>query len=367
MTRLRFRDHREFHLQVLRIVLVMAAGAAVSVLAGGGRLAATLAGAVLVPALGFAIAPPTAARRAADLLGALAGAGAGALIGLGAPTAPYLTAAALGMAAALLGSRSQVPVRRVIVTAASGLAFALAAFVGATLGTIEPLCDLPPLVGQSVAGAAAGLTAALGVVGLHLSVERDAVLEAYAGLKDALEGEVGAIVDQSLIAYRRIGPALDGLGPEERGQLRKATSDLVLSILHLARRLVAIDREAHATSAEELSRRVDALDERIARTDDAVAREQYRLARTAVLAQLSYLKDIGAGRERIIARMHHDLAGLERLRLALVNHRSADVQRLSAEVQLILEDLRSLGQEYDLKAEAMGEAQATIDPAADPA
>ncbi|HEY3353753.1 MAG TPA: hypothetical protein VGQ83_10930, partial [Polyangia bacterium] len=122
--------------------------------------------------------------------------------------------------------------------------------------------------------------------------------------------------------------------------------------------------EAHATSAEDLAQRLDSLDERMARTEDRIAREQYGLARTAVLAQLSYLKDIGAGRERIIARMHHDLAGLERLRLALVNHRSADVQRVSADVQGILEDLRSLGQEYDLKAEAMGEAQAAIDPGA---
>jgi len=63
--------------------------------------------------------------------------------------------------------------------------------------------------------------------------------------------------------------------------------------------------------------------------------------------------------------MHHHLAGLERLRLALVNQRSADAQRLSAEVQGILDELGQLGQEFDLQAEAIGEAEvAAADPAA---
>jgi hypothetical protein len=366
MARLRFRDHREYHLQVLRLMLVMGAAAALGQLDGGSPLVGAVVGALFVPAFGFALVPPRRDHRRGDLLLGAALCAVGGIAGLALAPRPDAPAIAVGLAAGFLAARGVGLTRRVVVSAACGASVALGAFVTTRLAA-GPFADLPPLTAALGGGALAGLTAALGAVALHVTLERDGVLEAWAALKDSLEGEVGGIVDQALIAYRRIGTALDALAPEERAPLRKAVNDLTLSILQLARRLVAIDREAHATSTEELAKRLETLDRKIAATDDRVAREQYGLARTAVLAQLTYLKDIGAGRERIIARMHHDLAGLERLRLALVNHRSADVQRVSADVQVILDDLRSLGQEFDLKAEAMGEAQAAIDPPAAPA
>ena len=55
--------------------------------------------------------------------------------------------------------------------------------------------------------------------------------------------------------------------------------------------------------------------------------------------------------------MHNYLAAMERLRLALINHRSADASAKSSEVAPILADLAELGQEIDLGSQAMGEVE----------
>ncbi|HEY3358492.1 MAG TPA: hypothetical protein VGQ83_34915, partial [Polyangia bacterium] len=281
MLRLRFRDHREFHFQVLRVMLVTAVAATVAGLGGGSPTVIALLAAAVVPALGFSLAPPRADRRASELLLGGLFAVVGAVAALTLTPAPVAPAIGIGLAAGVLAGRGQDLWRRVAVSAAGGASIPLATVVAQNLAAAAPLADLPPAVAHVIAGALSGLTAALGALALQARVERDAVLEAHGALKGALEGEVGGIVDQSLVAYARIRPALETVPAAERAQLGKAVSDLTLSILNLARRLVAIDREAHATSAEELARRLESLDEKIDRTEDRIAREQYGLARTA--------------------------------------------------------------------------------------
>jgi hypothetical protein len=371
MITLRFRDHAVFHLQALRLVVVAAALTAFAQIAQAvvpaPRLLAPLLLALLCAAGGLAVTLPRPGRRSADialaaLLGAVAAAGAVLFGGPQALPGVALCGAMIGV----IASRDAALPRRLAAAAAFAASLALGAFVAGAIDGYLRADRVPTFVAAVSGGAAAGLVCALGALALHLGFARDAVFDAYVGVKDSLRGEVGGLVDQSLHAYRRIGASLQGLGCEPQAQLRKTVSALVLSILNLARRLATIDREAQATSADELSRRLEGLQAKVAQTQDAVAREQYSLAASAVAAQLGYLRDIGAGRERIVARMHHHLAGLERLRLALVNQRSADAQRLSAEVQGILDELGQLGQEFDLQAEAIGEAEGSLRPATAP-
>jgi hypothetical protein len=369
MVTLRFHDHAAFHLQALRLVVV---AVAITVLAQllqavlpATRVLQPLMIALLCAAGGLAVTMPRPGRQGADvtlaaLLGAVAAAGSALFGGAQALLGVGVCGAMIGV----IASRDAALPRRLAAAAAFALALALGAFVAGAIDGYLRADRVPTFVAAVTGGVAAGVVASLGALALHVGFARDAVLDAYAGVKDSLRGEVGAIVDQSLHAYRRIGAALQGLACEPQAQLRKTVSALVLSILNLARRLATIDREAHATSADELARRLEGLQAKTEQTQDAVAREQYSLAASAVAAQLGYLRDIGAGRERIVARMHHHLAGLERLRLALVNQRSADAQRLSAEVQGILDELGQLGQEFDLQAEAIGEAEGTLRPPA---
>jgi hypothetical protein len=101
--------------------------------------------------------------------------------------------------------------------------------------------------------------------------------------------------------------------------------------------------------------------DKVTRSTDPIAKAQYERAHAALGEQLRYVKEIGTARERVIARMHHYLAAMERLRFALINHRSADASRVSTDVGPILEDLQHLGKEIDFASEAAMEMEQEVE------
>jgi hypothetical protein len=142
---------------------------------------------------------------------------------------------------------------------------------------------------------------------------------------------------------------------------------LVLEVFDMGRQWQEVERGAGRTSADELATRIESLDAKIGASTDEVARKQYQLARDALAAQLSYLTDISRNRERVMARAHNYLATLERLHLALWNHRGADAAKLADEVQPILDDIDDQGQEMAFATAAMSEATAAAEADTDTA
>jgi hypothetical protein len=103
---------------------------------------------------------------------------------------------------------------------------------------------------------------------------------------------------------------------------------------------------------------------RLETTHDPVARGEFEKARDALVAQVDYVNEIARGRERAIARLTHQVATLERLRLAAVRHRSVDAARLGAELQPVVDELAEAGGEMDLAAEALRDATIALLPPA---
>jgi len=99
---------------------------------------------------------------------------------------------------------------------------------------------------------------------------------------------------------------------------------------------------------------------RLESSTDPQTRTDFERAREAVTAQLAYLDEIARGRERAVARLTHQVATLERLRLAAVRHRSVDAARLGAELQPVVEEIADAGGDLDLASEALSEAQAQV-------
>ena len=141
---------------------------------------------------------------------------------------------------------------------------------------------------------------------------------------------------------------------------RKTIEDSVLRLFEVGRRWAAVEAEGARTSAELLAERMAAMTAKMEKTEDPVAKAQYAHAHEALAEQARYLKEIGASRDRVVARMHHYLAAMERLRFAVINHRSADASRLATEVQPILDDLVDLGKEIDVSSEAMAEVEREV-------
>ena len=90
---------------------------------------------------------------------------------------------------------------------------------------------------------------------------------------------------------------------------------------------------------------------------DPLARAELARAREALAAQVAY----AARRSPAAASARwrgstHQVATLERLRLAALRHRSVDAGRLGAELQPVVEELSQAGGDFDIASEALTEA-----------
>jgi hypothetical protein len=204
------------------------------------------------------------------------------------------------------------------------------------------------------AGLTGGAFAFVGVLGLlprHLEVARDRVREAHDAVKERLGGEIRELADRGLALWSKVEPSLERESPVRRG-----LEGSLCRLFEVAGKWAEVEAEGRPP-VESLVARMEAIALKMERTEDAVAREQYKEAHAALAEQLRYIKEIATARERVVARMHHYLAAMERLRFAVINHRSADASRFSTEVQPILDDLGDLGAELDFSTVAIGEVE----------
>jgi hypothetical protein len=163
---------------------------------------------------------------------------------------------------------------------------------------------------------------------------------------------VRELADRVMGVWEKVDKTLEPEAPA-----RRAIEDSVVRVFDVAQKWASVESDGARAPADALIERMDAISAKVERTEDAVARKQYQDAHAALAEQLRYLREIATARERVIARMHHYLAAMERLRFAVLNNRSADASRVSTEVQPILDDLRDLGRVIDCSSEAIHEVE----------
>lgn len=359
-TSLRFRDHAEFHRAALHMGVAgalagLAAHVAGLVFPGAFTPAGPWAVAALTGAAAFGAASPRTRARLGELgrLLVLAAAGGLALKLLGGRgPEPSLGALVFGLTFGLLVARGSGG-RRFLLTVAAGAGVALVArWVLVKFVTAPELSALPPWLLAALAGGAFAFVGVVAILPRHLELSRDRVGDAWEATRGRLSGEVHELADRAMSVWTRVDASL-----EQGSPVRRAIEDSVLRLFDVARRWQEVEADGARTSADALVDRMEQVERKIEATDDAIARRQYEQARAALGEQLRYLREIATSRERVVARMHHYLAAMERLRFAVVSSRSADASRLSQDVQPILDDLADLGKEIDCTTEAMGEAE----------
>jgi hypothetical protein len=365
-TTLTFRDHSDFHRAAVDMSVAGAlAGLAAHVAGlawprfgtidsplGLGLVVAAVAIGADAPAIRFEV------RGLLRLFALAAVAGLGLSLVDGGPSA----ALAFALPTALLLARGLEDKRFAIAVAAGLVATLCARFVLTSLVRAPALEPLPDWLVAIGAGCAFGFVALLARLPRHIDLVRDRVADAYQRVRPTLAGEVAELADRAIDVWRRVDGTLEADLP-----VRRAIEDSVLRLYEVAGRWQAIEADGARTPVEALVERMQQLDAKIDKTDDEVARTQYASARAALAEQIRDLREIATSRERVVARMHHYLAAMERLRFAVIKHRSADASRLSSEVQPILDDLRDLGAEIDLTSAALGEVEAQAAPPSAPA
>jgi hypothetical protein len=317
------KDHLELQVSVVRAALATGAAAVAAIF-----LPAPLAVALIALAATAAVVPPESwAGAAVALLLAIA---AGAGVKLGGWWGYALAALAVGASLA----RGVVGPARVALAAACGTAGALTVgLVARALDTTGALDALPSGIATLVSGATAGVILGVSSLGRHLLPPRAAVDDELDALADG--SELGQLLGRAATAYR---DALQAMG-DEAPAARAAADELVRKMARVGRRWRELEAEAART-----------------RPEDVLARVELERTREALTAQLAALDEIRGGRERASARLEHQVATLERLRLAALRQRSADAGRLGAELQPVVDELTQAGGDFDIAAEALGEA-----------
>ncbi|HJZ87813.1 MAG TPA: hypothetical protein VKN99_21715 [Polyangia bacterium] len=363
MPDIRFRDHAEFHGQVLRSTLacagLAAAVATLESLSGRSLPLSALAASGGV-ALAWGLAPPRSARAWIHALGAV---GLATLVGLLAARRDLALGGALfGAALGLYAGASLERLGRAIAVLAGALAVPLAGQVAQALLDLGVGALVHPALGHGLVGGAFGFVAGtVAGLGRQLFMRRDPVENAYAAARSNLRGELLELTERGVETRRRVLAALAGRPAEERGPLAKAVDELALKVIAVAARFGEVDRDGQSESAEALVARIDALGRKIEETEDPVARGHWRTAHDALLAQLGHVRQISVSRERAMARLASYQATLERLHLAAVHHRTADTERFAAEMRPIMDQLSAAGRDLECDAHGIGESTAAAD------
>lgn len=214
------------------------------------------------------------------------------------------------------------------------------------------LLTQPLWIANGVAGGCIGLLLGVSTIGRHVVLKAapiDGELRALMPPADS-DDELAKLVRQALSTYEEAASSLD-----EHPTAKTAAAQLATKIGRFGKRWQDIEAQAKKSSREQLSTRKQELRARIeASTDDSV-RNEYTRALAAIDEQLSYLDDIAKGRERAIARLHHQVATLERLRLAAVRHHSVGAAKLGEDLKSVVEELSQAGQDLDTAVEVLAE------------
>lgn len=324
----RFEDHASFQrcaaccgaggaaLGLTGSLPLAAAGAALALLfaAGKGRpvLAACACAAV---AVAWAVAPlPGADVAAGAMLGLLLSVirmDAAKEKGTAPPSAWAVAMAAAAGAAALAMASAMLP--------------ALSAAIAS---------NLPRWTAGAATGGALGLWAALAAAPLHIRAGTDPVEMRLHALRFSLGPELRALAERAASARRG---ALAKLPPGVAPEVPASIDAVAAAALELAARGAELSRAASPVAEDELRRRSAAMAQSAQSADDGAVRESYQNAAESLSAQLEHLRRVRRARERVLARLHENVADLERTGFSLTLLQGPEFE---AELSLLQERLR---------------------------
>ena len=242
---------------------------------------------------------------------------------------------------------------------ARGVTFALTLLAGVAAqllpDTMEAqglLLAQPLWVANGVAGGCVGLLLGAGSVGRFV-VQKD--VPASLGLAALVppaesQDELSKLIRQALLVYRETEGNLT-----DHPNAKAAAEQLVVKIDRFGKRWQDILAQTQKTDRQALDERKQELKTRLENTTDDGTISEYRRALSAIEEQMRYLDDIDKGRQRAIARLHHQVATLERLRLAAIRHRSVGADKLNEELKPMIEELNQAGQDLDTAVEVLSE------------
>jgi hypothetical protein len=254
---------------------------------------------------------------------------------------PAACGAMLGLFLAIVrrdvaAGRAAAPLSPFTVALAAGLSACAVVTGAATLPHLSAALAtvVPTWAAGAFCGSALGLWSALAAAPLHIRIGGDAIEERFAALRLSLAPELRALAERAMIARRNASRAVpDGAGADVRAPIDSLTA----AALDLAARAAEVSRASGPEAEEHLRQRVVDLAQKAESTGDGAAKQSYLRAADALSSQLEHLQRVRRVRERALARLHEEVANLERAGFSLT---LLDAPGSAAELQLLHDRLR---------------------------
>lgn len=373
-----FRDAPGFWRETLAVTGgSVAAGLAVGVIGpavlGLPVVAAAGGAALLGGSIGAALTRPKPAQRGVRAVigvvgGAFAAAGFAALsavFGLG--VAGTVVGGALGGLA--LGALLSAEDRKRVGSQLAGLAAA------ATTGAVGAFALEKIAAFSSSEAAPIGLTATTmaGVLGLwvaaasglrRLETVRDPLIEKSAAVLEDLAEPARAKVKDGLSTWHEIrdGITKDAqMSPETSAEAERQARKLVESMLETAHTWKQIHGDLASPRLSGIADKLADFEKRIEATTDEVTKGHLLRAAQALRAQKSAIDGLKIGTGRAEAALDAQVALLERLRLAVAQHRVSDRERFAVEVSAVADQVTRLSDDLESLSAAIAEAESLAD------
>jgi hypothetical protein len=358
-----FSDHAQFHVTVGRAVVGGTAGGALAYAAG--TLAAMI-GADIPPDALFAIASTAGVMAGvmargkkwwrAAVGGVLGAAGAGVFLFTKGQYPPF-AAALLGAAAVPILARGESWKRMMLVGASAGVFGSAGLFVADWMQGVGLLAGVVPLpIATAVAGSTVGLFFGLSTAPRHISRPSDPVEEKFIEALQIKDGELHEILSRAMTIHQSVKTDLAAKKDEKTVQaLGERVGELAMRVLTIVHQCRRIEGDLSGAPAFELEERIAQLRRKADAATDQAARDTYLSAVESLDSQRRAFDSITRGRERVIARLHANVALLEKVRFSLLHMRSADAERIGGEASPLADALEELSRELDVTSTAVGE------------
>lgn len=351
-------DHPSFHRQVLRTTAGAGLGALVvqlsAMLFGAETALPVLATGVLTGGLAAAAYEAKARWKVAF------GAGVG-LVGSGlfvaASAWPPFAVALLGAASIPVLAAGESTKRKVLTGATTALTAGAGLYVANVMLSWDVFAGVVPgPLGVAATGALAGFFLGLGAAPRFLGKPRDVVEVAFEEALHKKDGELHDMLARAHEIHQTVkAELLARVGDSTMAAIDQRASVLMLRILEITQQVRRIEADLAATPASELEERIGQLVKKADAAADVGAEETYRAAVASLEQQREALRAVERGRDRVVARLHANVALLEKLRFSLLHLRSADAERAFGESSPVAQALEELGREIDATSTAIGE------------
>ena len=222
---------------------------------------------------------------------------------------------------------------------------------------------------------AGGITAATmaGALGLwvaaaagirRLEKVRDPLVERSDEVMDGLADPVRAKVNDGLQTWSEIeeGVTKDAsMSTETAGEAKRQARLLVESMLETAHTWKQIHGDLSSPRLRGIEDKHVDLEKRASETTDAVTQGHLQRAAQALRAQKAAIDGLKVGCARAEAAIDAQVALLERLRLAVAQHRVSDRERFAVEVSAVADQVSKLSDDLESLSAAIAEAESLAD------